>query len=182
MLAAAMLNSNNANQAKLFLPSTTYSPPTCHSALRSKPQISPKFEIGSDVRPPETVSQKFSNGSFIGELSGRFEQRTSFVNGDADENDNVDVGDAQPPTRKLGRTWSVGKLVNSFENPPSSSSSFENPAAPANPVRDFRAPKLSVPSLPLSNGAAKPFLAPKPPSLVGVVKPMLRHTVSALCT
>lgn len=184
MLAAAMLNSN-ANQAKLFTPATTYSPPTCHSALlaaRNKQQISPKFEIGSDVRPPETVSHKFSNGSFISELSGRFE-RTSFVNDNnvvgADENDNVEIDDAQPTTRKLGRTWSVGRLVNNFESP---SASFENPSAPKNPVRDFRTPKLSVPSLPLSNAGSKPFLAPKPPSLVGVVKPMLRHTVSALCT
>jgi hypothetical protein len=181
VLAAAMLNSN-ANSAKLFSPVTTYSPPTCHSALQAarnkQQQNGANFEIGSGVRPQD----KFSNGNFVSELSGRFE-KTSLNNNNVDCDDrNNDVGDGES-TRKLGRTWSVGRLVNNFESPSlPSTTSTENPPAHSNLVRDFRSPKLSVPSLSLSNGATKPFLAPKPPSLIGVVKPMLRHTVSTLCT
>ena len=161
VLAAAMLNSN-ANQAKLFSP-TSYSPPTCHSALqaaRNKPQNGAKFENGARYdnvsgNPIET-SPKVSSGIFI----------------------SIVIGDNRESTRKLARTWSVGKLVNNFEAP----SLTDNPSGQQNPFRDFRSAKYSVPSLPLSNGGSKPFVAPKPPALIGVAKPMLRHTVSTVCS
>ena len=182
VLAAAMLNSN-ANQAKLFSP-TSYSPPTCHSALqaaRNKPQNGAKFENGArydnvSVKPIET-SPKFSSGNFISELSRRFD-KTSLNNNNVNDADGIVIGDNRESTRKLARTWSVGKLVNNFEAP----SLTDNPSGQQNPFRDFRSAKYSVPSLPLSNGGSKPFVAPKPPALIGVAKPMLRHTVSTVCS
>ena len=199
-------NANQVNlQKQKFVPATNYSPPTCHSALQAVKnkqlkqeqgqaparEFGVKFEIGSGpVRPPEPqpshyqFGNRFSNGnsgnSFVAELNSHLGKPTSNNNNNNNEDD-VDVGNES--NRKLARTWSVGKLVNNFETPSQSHADSDQ----SNSVRDLRQPtnvyhKFSAPSLPsgfqLANGSAKPFLAPKPPSLVGGVKPLLRHTVS----
>jgi hypothetical protein len=161
-------------------------------------EFAAKFEIGSGpVRPPESHYQfgnRFSNGnsgsSFVAELSNHFDKSPPYNKNNNNNNNNnneddVDIG--VESNRKLARTWSVGKLVNNFETPSHPDSDQSNS------VRDLRHPtptptptnvyhKFSAPSLPsgfqVTNGSAKPFLAPKPPSLVGGVKPLLRHTVS----
>lgn len=162
-----------------------------------------KFEIGSGlVRPPEPQlpsyhyggGHKFTpnaaNNSYVTGLSQHFDKSSNNNN-----NNNNDDDETDESNRKLARTWSVGKLVNNFETSPSSPQEFSS-TAQSNPVRDLRNPgapttvlyhKFSAPSLPpgfqVSNGTAKPFVAPKPPSLMGAGgnnKPLLRHTVSLI--
>ncbi len=171
----------------------------------SEQQLQPavKFEIGSGpVRPPETPLPSYhyggghkytsnaTNNSYVTGLSQHFDKSPNNNNNNNAEDDELDESN-----RKLARTWSVGKLVNNFETSPPLHPEFSS-AAQSNPVRDLRNPgvastnlyhKFSAPSLPpgfqVSNGAAKPFVAPKPPSLMGVGgnnKPLLRHTVSLI--
>ena len=166
-------------------------------------QVQPavKFEIGSGpVRPPEPQlpsyhyggGHKFTpnptNSSYVTGLSQHFDKSSNNNN----NNNNATDDEIDESNRKLARTWSVGKLVNNFETSPTSHQDISS-AAQSNPVRDLRNSgaattnlyhKLSAPSLPpgfqVSNGTAKPFVAPKPPSLMGAGgnnKPLLRHTV-----
>ena len=189
-----------------FTPATKYSPPTCHTALQavknkqqfkqpeqSNRNVTAKFEIGSGpVRPPEPQTPSYLN-------SNRFmtNQSPNFVNQSSQQicksfnnnnNNDEEDGSRDESARKLARTWSVGKLVNNFETSPPPQAQQDNPPAQSNSVRDLHAPtklyhKFSAPSLPsgfhlpTNSPSAKPFLAPKPPSLMGGTKTLLRHTV-----
>jgi hypothetical protein len=195
-----MLNANASQlTAPLMQKFTKYSPPTCHTALQtvknkqfkqpeqSNKDFTAKFEIGSGpVRPPEPQTPSYLNGNrfttnFVNQSNSQFGK--SFNN-----NNDEDDGCRDESARKLARTWSVGKLVNNFETSPPTAQQDYPAAAQSNSVRDLHTPtnlyhKFSAPSLPSgfqlsTNGATKPFLAPKPPSLIGGAKPLLRHTVS----
>ena len=195
---------SNANASQLtgpltqkFTPATKYSPPTCHTALQavknkqseqSNRNVTAKFEIGSGpVRPPEPQTPSYLNSNrFVTNHSPNFANHETCKSYNNNNNNDEEDGSRDESARKLARTWSVGKLVNNFEtSPPQAQTDYP----PAQSVRDVHAPanlyhKFSAPSLPSgfqlsTNGAAKPFLAPKPASLMGGAKPLLRHTVRA---
>ena len=169
---------------------------------QSPREFTAKFEIGSGpVRPPEPPTPSYLNGNrFLPNTSSNFVSQSSqhqfgksFNNNNNNNSNEEDCSSISSSSsrdesaRKLARTWSVGKLVNNFETSPPPSTQQNNPPAQSNSVRDLHTPtnlyhKFSAPSLPpgfqlSTNGAAKPFLAPKPPSLMGGAKPLLRHTV-----
>ena len=165
---------------------------------QSNRNVTAKFEIGSGpVRPPEPQTPSYLNSNrFVTNQSPNFVNQSShqicksYNNNNNNNNDEEDGRSRDESAQKLARTWSVGKLVNNFETSPPQALQ-DQPPAQSNSVRDLHAPtnllshKFSAPSLPsgfqlpTNAGSAKPFLAPKPPSLMCGAKPLLRHTVRA---
>ncbi len=153
---------------------TNYSAPTCHTTLQRIKQ--------------KTENELISNPSLQTAFSNPVNARPSFTLG-ADplvvqttdfgsERGHGDYPHRDEQVHKLARTWSVGKLVNSIEGSPPHSLQEVTPTSYGLSSPGSRpGSKLSLAAIQLSNGAIKPFPAPKPPSLVPGPKPVLRHTV-----
>lgn len=170
-----MLNNNNLRPK--FTPMTNYSAPTCHTTLqRNKEKIEPEL-ISKQSLQSAFTSPVYSRPSFtLGANPLVVQTRES----ESDRGAN-DYPQRDEPEHKLARTWSVGKLVSSIEGSPPHSLQEVTPTSYGLSSPGSRpGSKLSLAAIQLSNGAIKPFPAPKPPSLVPGPKPVLRHTVRAV--